>query len=191
MTHKLHGNWDSGLAFDLHTVSSTHLGVDEHGHDRFENVRSEMGELVFQLKYRGDKSAAEKIAKLTDDIGGIEDFDFIVPIPATNKNRPYQPVDLISLAIGKRRGVKVLLGALSNDGKEELKSVTDPVARDELLAEAIGVVEPEQFNGKKVLLIDDLYRSGSTLKVATKNLREKGKPAKVSVFTMTKTRSNR
>ena len=50
MAHKLIGNWDSGLAYDLHTVASTHLGVDENGYDRFENTRSEMGELVYQLK---------------------------------------------------------------------------------------------------------------------------------------------
>jgi len=191
MAHKLVGNWDSGLAFDLHTVSSTHLGVDQHGYDRFENTRSEMGELVYQLKYRSDKGSAKKIAELTDAIGGIEDFDHIIPIPATNKNRVYQPVDLIAQEIGARRGVNVLFGVLLNNGKEELKGVSDPVARNELLAEAITVVEPARLEGKKLLLIDDLYRSGSTLSVATTELRRRAHPAKISVFTMTKTRSNR
>ena len=50
MAFTLEGNWKSGKAYDLHTVSSTHLGTDEFGHDRFENKRSEMGELVFQFK---------------------------------------------------------------------------------------------------------------------------------------------
>ena len=43
----------------------------------------------------------------------------------------------------------------------------------------------------KILLVDDLYRSGTTLRVATDLLKTTGKAEKVSVLTMTKTRSNR
>ncbi|MGH6632289.1 MAG: hypothetical protein ACREB0_02915, partial [Sphingopyxis sp.] len=108
MAISLEGKWHSGLAFDLHTISSTHLGVDEFGHDRFENTRSEMGELVYQLKYRYDKASLSKIVSLLDKIKGIEKFDYIAPIPPTNKKRPFQPVELIAHALGERRGVKVV-----------------------------------------------------------------------------------
>ncbi len=43
MAHKLIGSWKKGLAFDIHTVESLYLGVDQFGHDRFDNTRSEMG----------------------------------------------------------------------------------------------------------------------------------------------------
>jgi competence protein ComFC len=188
----LEGNWGTGKAYDLHTVSSAHLGTDEYGHDRFENTRSEMGELVYQLKYKQDKSAVEKIVRLLDNIGGIEKFDCILPIPPTNKSRPIKPVELIAAALGKRRGVRVATGALSNSGNEELKGITDPVARNELLEAALKLdTSGNQFEGKKVLLVDDLYRSGSTLRVATDLLYKQGKASQVSVLTMTKTRSNR
>lgn len=191
MAITLEGNWKSGKAYDLHTVSSTHLGADEFGHDRFDNTRSQMGELLYQLKYKHDQSKVEEIVALLDNIGGIEKFDFIIPIPATNKNRPIKPVELIAAALGKKRGVKVA-DALKNDGTEELKGITDPVARNELLQEAIKLKTPgDQFEGKKVLLVDDLYRSGATLRVATDLLYKQGKAAQVSVLTMTKTRSNR
>lgn len=91
MVIDLEGNWKSGKAFDLHTVASTHLGTDEFGHDRWETTRSEMGELVYQLKYRFDQAAVAKIIALLDKISGIEKFDFILPIPATNKTRPIKP----------------------------------------------------------------------------------------------------
>ena len=192
MAITLEGNWKTGKAYDLHTVSSTHLGTDEFGHDRFENTRSKMGELLYQLKYKCDKTKVDEIVTLLDDIKGIENFDFIVPIPPTNKNRPIKPVELIATALGKKRGVKVIADALKNDGSEELKSITDPVARNELLQEAIKLKGDEsQFKGKKLLLVDDLYRSGSTLRVATDLLYKKGKATQVSVLTMTKTRSNR
>jgi competence protein ComFC len=104
MAITLEGNWMSGKAYDLHTKSSTHLGTDEFGHDRFDNTRSEMGELVYQLKYKHDKSKVEEIVTLLDQIGGIENFDFIIPIPPTNKNRPIKPVELIAVELGKRGG---------------------------------------------------------------------------------------
>jgi len=188
----LEGNWKSGKAYDLHTVSSTHLGTDESGHDRFENIRSPMGELLYQLKYKYDKSKLDEIVMLLDSIKGVEKFDLIIPIPATKKDRPIKPVELIAIGLGKRRAVKVIADALSNEGDEELKGITDPIARKELLEEAIKLNAPlERYDGKKILLVDDLYRSGSTLRVATDLLYNKGKAAQVSVLTMTKTRSNR
>jgi competence protein ComFC len=188
---KLEGNWRSGRAYDLHTVASTYLGVDEFGRDRFDNTRSEMGDLVYQLKYKGDQSVVTQIMKLLDNIGGIEKFDFLIPIPPTNRNRSVQPVELITEALGKRRGVPVLKEFLRNSGDEELKSITDPVARDELLQKALEIVGKENISDKKVLLVDDLYRSGSTLRIATDLLYNKAHVGVVSVLTMTKTRANR
>jgi len=187
----LEGNWRSGKAFDLHTVSSTHLGVDAYGHDVFDSVRSEMGELVYQLKYRSDRSAAQKIAELLDGIKGIESFDYLVPIPPTKKNRPFRPVEVIAQALGERRGVAVLLDLLTNEGDEELKGISDPVERNERLRNAMKLNAKANIAGKKLLLVDDLYRSGSTLTVATDLLYREGKADAVSVLTMTKTRSNR
>lgn len=192
MAITLEGNWKSGKAYDLHTVSSAHLGTDQFGHDRFDNKRSPMGDLLYRLKYQQDKSKVDEIVVLLDDIKGIEGFDFIVPIPPTNKSRSIQPVELIAVELGRRRAVNVIVDALSNGGNEELKTITDPVARHQLLEEAIKLNAPlEMYKGKKILLLDDLYRSGSTLRVATNLLYKEGEAAEVSVLTMTKTRSSR
>lgn len=93
MKFRLEGNWKKGLAFDLHTIASDYLGPDEYGHDRWNTTRSEMGELLYQLKYCHDKSAVDKIVTLLKGIKGIEKFDVIIPVPSTNKKRAYQPVD--------------------------------------------------------------------------------------------------
>jgi len=93
---------------------------------------------------------------------------------------------------GERRGVGVVADALSNNGTDELKGITDPIARNELLEQAIRLNEPkDRFKGKKILLVDDLYRSGSTLRVATNLLYKQGNADQVSVLTLTKTRSSR
>lgn len=191
MVYKINGVWRAGKAYDLHTTSSVYLGVDNYGRDRFENTRSEMGEFLYRLKYKQDRSVVQNVIALLDRIKGIETFDLILPVPATNKNRPFQPVEVIAEALGKHRGVTYRSDVLVNTGTEELKGITDPVEREEKLSEAIQITSNETTRDKNILLVDDLYRSGSTLTVATKILLEQGKAKSVCVLTMTKTRSNR
>lgn len=150
-----------------------------------------MGELVYQLKYKSNKKALPEIIKLLDKIKGIEDFDFIIPIPPTNKGREIQPAEEIALALGEKRKVKVLKKFLVNEGDQELKGITDPIAREEMLREALKINSNKKIEGKNILLVDDLFRSGTTLQVATDLLYKESKVAKVCVLTMTKTRSNR
>jgi len=64
---KLEGNWKNGLAFDVHTLSSTYLGVNEYGYNQWESTRCEIGELLYQLKYRADARKVLKIIKLLDN----------------------------------------------------------------------------------------------------------------------------
>ena len=44
------GPWLEGCVLDRHVVSSVFLGEDEGGHPRFDNTRSTLGELLYQLK---------------------------------------------------------------------------------------------------------------------------------------------
>lgn len=190
MRYRLQGNWTKGLAFDLHTVASVYLGPDEFGHDRFDNTRSEIGELIYQLKYRRDQSVVPKIIELLSMIKGIENFDAIIPVPSS-KARAVQPVDSIASALGKQRGVSVLTGYLIKEGNAELKGIHDPDQRVKALENTIKISGKEDISGQRVLLLDDLYRSGATLNACCNVLKQQAKIADVSVLTMTKTRSNR
>jgi len=182
----LQGNWKAGKAYDLHTVSSAHLATDEFGHDRFDNARSEMGELVYQLKYRQNKAALPHIIMLLDAIFGVERFDVIVPVPPVN-SRPLNAVELIAIALGDRRGVPVVTYALRNAAGARLAAISDPIEREAALADAFRLkASTRALAGKSVLVVDDLYRTGATLRTATSVLSDKGEAAEVSVLTMTK-----
>lgn len=192
MTIELIGNWYKGFAYDVHTLASVYLGTDEFGHNRFDSTYTDMGKLVHQLKYRGNKSAAGKIVDLLEKFKGIETYDAIIPAPSTKKSRPYQPVDEVAIELGKRTGVKVLIGLLNKkDGGKELKNIDNEDDRFEELRGLIVISKKIDISNKKILLLDDLYRSGATLTVATEILYKQGKVGKVSVLTMTKTRSSR
>jgi len=150
-----------------------------------------MGELIYRLKYRKKTDGVAKIVELLTRIKGIEGFDRIVPIPPTNSNRSVQPVKLIAKALGEDRGVEVISDLLSKSpGGKELKNVTDPAERQELLRKSMAVTPGYDIAGLKILLVDDLYRSGSTLSLATELLLSEG-ASEVYVLTMTKTRSNK
>ena len=189
MKYKLIGKWRRGFAFDLHTIASTYLGPNEFGHAQFDNTRSEMGELVYQLKYKRDKSAIPKIIELLKAITGIEKFDFIIPVPSS-RARVFQPVDEIATALGKQCGVPVLIGFLTKASRrEELKNITDSDEKEKLLKDAIKIAGDRKVKGKNVLLVDDLYDSGATLNACCSILYEKAGVKGVYVLTMTKTRT--
>jgi predicted amidophosphoribosyltransferase len=192
MAIELSGNWRKGIAFDIHTLDSVYLGIDQAGHDRWETTRSEMGEFVYQLKYRGDRTVLPKILDLLNRIKGVEKFDYIVPIPPTDASRTHQPVTEIAVALGKRHGVSVLPDLLKKtEGGRQLKNVDDPDERRELLRTSMALTGKYDVSGKNILLLDDLFRSGATLTVATDLLLSQGRAADVCVLTMTKTRSKR
>jgi len=92
MTIRIPENWKKGFEYEIHTLDSVYLGVDEYGHDRWENTRSEMGELLYDLKYHGRSENVEKIVDMLNRYKGIEEMDAIEPVHSTNKNRRMQPV---------------------------------------------------------------------------------------------------
>lgn len=188
---ELHGNWKWGSAYDIHTTKSEHY-VDEYGHDRWDNTRSEMGELVYQLKYKNDKININKIVNLIlSKYNGLESVDYIIPAPPSKK-REFQPVYEIGIELGKKINVQVLTNVLSkNIGSSELKGIDDPEQRESALRSSMHITNHNILFEKDILLIDDLYRSGSTLKVATDLLYNIGKVRNVYVLAMTKTRSKR
>lgn len=193
MAIEIIGNWVKGYALDLHTTGSEYLGDDQYGHPQFNTTRSEIGQLLYDLKYRGNKNVIPKlISKIKECITGIEQFDYIVSIPPSKTDRPFQPVELICQVLSSEYKIPFLNDAIIKmRSTEELKNVSDISKRKEILEDTISFNESYDFKEKDVLLIDDLYRSGSTLTVATDLLYKHGNASYVSVIVLTKTRSNR
>jgi competence protein ComFC len=188
MAIKIEGPWDAGVVIDKHTLSSEFLGNNEYGRPMFDTKRTEIGELVYQLKYQSNQAVLPHIVQLVkESIKSIELFDAIVPIPPSNQNRALQPVYLISEAIGKQFNVPVV-HALNKNSLEEMKGVLDKTERIDKLRETVAIQSEYDFNGKAILIIDDLFDSGSTLSVAAELVKDIGKARYVGVLAMTKTK---
>ena len=176
----------------MHTKSSEYLGVDEFGHDRFETIRTEMGELVYKLKYKSDLSVVPQIVNAIVKIGGIEKMDYIIPVPPSNIHRRFQPVFIIAEELSKKIDVELATDLiLKIQETPELKNITDDKERDNITRDAFSLNGTYDLSGLKVLILDDLYRSGTTLRAITSLLYEERKVKNVYVVTLTKTRSTR
>lgn len=185
------GNWRSGFALDIHTTSSTFLGVDSYGHNRYDNVRSEIGELLNRLKYSRDQTAVPEIIETAARYLAPRrtEFDLIVPVPPSTV-RAVQPVALMAEGIGAALGLPVIACVKTTRATAQLKDVFDRDKRSELLA-GLHAVDPEHTAGKNVLLFDDLFRSGATMNAIAQVLMTDGQAASVHAFTITRTRSHR
>lgn len=188
----VNGNWVEGIAYDLHTLTSKKLGPGKNGHGVYDTKRTEMGELVYKLKYQQDITVVKNIVDLIQKVVDFSKVDAIVTIPPSNVHRAHQPVEAIASEVGKRFETVVYYDALEKTScSQQLKEIKDRDKRMEVLKKTMQVTGKRDLTGKTILLLDDLYRSGSTLNVATQLLLENAKVENVYVLTMTKTRSNR
>jgi competence protein ComFC len=185
------GNWHKGVALDLHTTSSVPIGYNEQGRMQFDSTRPPIAQLLYSLKNRGDKSAVQDIVDTAAHYlkDHVEKFDVIVPVPPS-QIRIIQPVILIAEGVGKALSKPVALCVSTTRSTGQLKNVTDPEERKEKVKD-LYKVDATQVIGRSVLLMDDLFRSGTTLNAVTDLLMGEGKAKIVRAFTITKTRSNR
>lgn len=185
----LKGRWKLGFALDKHVLSSVHVGMDEHGHDRFESTRSEVGELVYKLKYRGQQEAVTEL--ITTSLGFLQTQgakpDIVIPVPPTKK-RQTQPVSVLAQGIAGGLGVNFSDAAVTKvKDVPAVKDVAGVTERMEML-KGCYAVSKDLVIGKTVLLVDDLYQTGATMNAVASALYDMG-AKDVFVLTMTKTRS--
>ena len=188
------GNWRAGWALDVHTLSSRPLPSG-----RYDTERTEFGELVFQLKYRHDRTKIQPIAEIAAKfvkekfaVDGhliLPYLKAILPIPPSDKNRSFQPVTEVVQEIGKLLSVQVRTDYLMKVKQTTpLKNLSDVASKREQLRGAF-IVQSQDLKNSCVLLVDDLYDSGTTLTEATKVLYEHGGVQHVLVLTFTRTRT--
>lgn len=184
----LEGSWNKGFALDKHTLSSVYLGDNEYGHPQFDTTRSDVGEALYQLKYRGDWSKVSYIAEriVSDIVPRFSGFDFIVPMPPTEV-RPRQPVQAIAEAVGRITGKPVFLDVLRKAaGGPSLKDISGKDEKIKALAGRFSINDEIKNMGRwNVFLIDDLYDSGASMECACRALMSYQKVKDVFVAAVT------
>lgn len=181
---RIYGVWDEGIVLDNHMLKSFFLGYDENGKEKFENTRTEIGELIYKFKYKKDKKCLQKIMNLIKDIldrwNLDQKVDVVIPVPPSNKTREYQPVFEISKEVAKYLGKECKTDLLS---KESNLQVKDGYNINGTIKQIKKIEKPAN-----ILVIDDLYSTGETLNETCKILKNDKNVKKVYCLAITKTK---
>lgn len=185
------GPWKSGFVLDWHTIESACTGENELGYPLFETRRSDIGELLFRLKYRNDLTALTPLAECAAHyLGKVrERFDVVAPVPPSKQEREIKPTVELAREIGRLLQLPVACTALVR--VHSIRSIktfprtdlTRDISRDTFGADA------RLIAGQSLLLIGDLYRTGATLATATQVAYEQGRARDVYAFAIARTRA--
>jgi len=175
---RLLGPWEQGWALDLHSYFLKET-----------QQLTEMGRLVHKYKYHGRIDLADRLADrilaLMEQHPELKAIDGIVPVPPSTE-RLYDPVNLLGQVLARRLGVPLLSGALrktrTTDRQKDMRTRAQKRAN---VAGAFAV--QSNVRGKSLLVLDDLYDSGETLREITRVLKRAGARS-VKVLTLTRTR---
>lgn len=184
---EIQGAWSKGIVLDKHTLSSVCTGYNEYGHPIFDTTRSEVGESLFQLKYRNNWSKIKPLAQaIADSLINLPQFSFIVPMPPSNP-RTKQPVSELAIALGKILDIPVFNNLLQKTHNgQSLKDLATRAEKDAALKDSFSIRDEIQNQGKwDVLLIDDLYHTGASMEAACNALKLYNKVNNVYVAALT------
>ena len=187
---KIMGPWAEGFTLDRHIEASVPTGaLTPGGHPEFDTKRTELGELVYQLKYGGKKESVTIIAAaLAEFVSGRwgSAFDLIVPAPPSVA-RSTQPITQIATAVAD-----ALRLPLNTDAVEKVKLTTQMknVPIHERTALLHGAIQKGRGTvaGQRILLLDDVIESGATLRRVAEVLLKDGGAKSVHALVVTRTK---
>lgn len=185
---KIVGPWQQGLVLDKHTSSSVCSGYNEYGHPVYDTTRSEVGEALYQLKYRGNWNQVQPLAVVLAQVikANFPSVRFIVPMPASTQ-RQKQPVSELANAVGIILGFPVFHNILTKTyNGQSLKNLNTREEKDEALKNSFSIHDGITNQGKwDVLLIDDLFHTGASMEAACNMLKTYSKVNNVYVAALT------
>ncbi|HEX4489393.1 MAG TPA: ComF family protein [Terriglobales bacterium] len=151
-------------------------------------------ELIHLLKYEQVRPAAAVLGRMLHEaMEGLElaAGTIVVPVPLHSKKRRqrgFNQVDLIVQAAMRHesRSISVGLDVLERQRETQSQIGLTSHQRRENMRGAFALVRPEKISGREVLLVDDVYTTGTTLSECAKVLKRAG-ASKVWVATVART----
>ena len=148
---------------------------------------------VHLFKFRKKKAFASHLIQLMNahipvDCN-ISEYDSVLPIPIHKKRlreRGFNQAMLLADGIAKAEGLPVLADALVRKRHTVAQSSLDKAARQQNIVGAFEVRNPDAIRGKRLLIIDDVFTTGATIREAVSELWT-ADPAEVDVLTLART----
>ena len=120
---------------------------------------------------------------------GIAEYDFILPVPIHKKRlreRGFNQATLLANGIAKAEAVPVLTDTLIRRRHTVAQSSLDREARQQNIIGAFEIRNPDIIRGKRLLIFDDVFTTGATIREAVSELWT-ADPAEIDVLTLART----
>jgi len=146
--------------------------------------------LLHHLKYSGKKEIGFALGKEFGyelNRGRLyEKIDFIVPVPLHPKRlkqRGYNQAEEIAKGLEESMGLPISTENLVREGYTETQTRKTRTERVKNVSKAFRLRKPNEFEGKHILLVDDVVTTGATLEECATVVLE-AEDAKVSIVTL-------
>ena len=150
--------------------------------------------LLLQFKFQEKAYIANFFAQVIKDnknfVQYLLEYDYIIPVPMYKKGqkrRGYNQSDLLAKEISKATGVKCISNYLVKIKENKVQSKLNKIERIQNVKNAYKILEYTMINNKKILLLDDIYTTGSTTQACIKEL-QKANPKQIDILVMAKTK---
>ncbi len=134
--------------------------------------KNEVGELVYGAKpYRGRRYNKAKAQQIADRMitfiqcqPAYARSDFIVPVPPSNPDKSFDLTAFLAQELSAKCNIRnaqeYVQKVRTTKPMKDLQTVRE---KSDNIQGAFQILTPEIFQGKLVLLVDDIYHSGATL----------------------------
>lgn len=130
-------------------------------------------EEVNKEHHKAAKKLAEKCAEVLAELTCYNTVDCVVAVPPSDPEKAYSLPKLLSAEIAKARGIKDFSVFVSTKAKRASIKSKEAAKKLPTLRGTIEL-KPDKFSGRTVLLIDDLYQSGTTMNYCAKLIHDAG-----------------
>lgn len=137
-------------------------------------------ECIYLFKYYGEKKLAEPFGELLIDyLVKNQEFkkkiDLIIPVPLHNndlKKRGFNQSVLLSRIIGNHFSIPVKEEVLIKKKLTSSQVNLSKKEREKNILKAFSVDRPEEIKGVNILILDDIFTTGSTVEECAKELKK-------------------
>ena len=137
--------------------------------------------VLMDFKYRGKSYIGRKLGEIMYDRMCLEEttYDLVVPVPLHKDrrvSRGYNQAAIMASVFSKLAGYRFAPELLVRTHRTKAMKGLGSVERYENLKNAFAVSSKNHYTiaGKRILVIDDIYTTGSTLDACSKVLKEAG-----------------
>lgn len=139
-------------------------------------IREKIIDYKFENKIYLYRTFSEAITRNKQNIDFIKQYDILIPVPIhkeRRKQRGYNQSELIAKIIADEvRDIKLQVNILKKEKNIVAQSTLNKAKREENIKDVYKIVNSEKIKNKKVLILDDIYTTGSTVNECSKVLNE-------------------